>query len=165
MMPESSDTRLLTFERHITMGVTIDLGAIEELRRSLPSAARELNLSDLLDRAEASRQEQRFEDAEKLLQAALLIDPEHAPTWALVGSIEDELGDIDTAREAYRRAIGLQKDDRSALALARLLASIGEWSEASALTSYLALEADDRDVREGAAVLGAQIKARAGGAS
>ncbi len=100
-----------------------------------------------------------------MLQAAVLLDPEHGPTWALIGQVEDEVGDVDTARQAYRRAMTLGPDERSTLGLARLLSSVGEWSEAGALASYLARESDDRNLREEAAVLLAQIEARTAGSA
>jgi Flp pilus assembly protein TadD len=146
------------------MPLTIDLAELEKLRVSLPvqSAA---SVPDLLALAEVAQHERKFEDAERLLQAAVLLDPEHGPTWALIGQVEDEVGDVDTARQAYRRAMTLGPDERSTLGLARLLSSVGEWSEAGALASYLARESDDRNLREEAAVLLAQIEARTAGSA
>lgn len=146
------------------MPLTIDLVELEKLRAALPPQGA-ASVPDLLALAEAAQQERKFEDAERLLQAAVLLDPEHGPTWALIGQVEDEVGDVDTARQAYRRAMTLGPDERSTLGLARLLSSVGEWSEASALSSYLLRESEDRNVREEAGVLLKQIEARTGGSA
>src|SRR5688500_17621086 len=108
------------------MGLTIDLQELEKLRAALPPSAEDVNLQQLLSSVEAARRDERVDDEQRLLQAALLMDAEHAPTWAMVGSVMDELGDVDTARVAYQRAINLTQDDRSSVALARLHASVGE---------------------------------------
>lgn len=147
------------------MALTIDLQELEKLRSALPASAKKVNLQQLLVSVEAARREERFDDAQRLLQAALLMDADHAPTWALVGSVMDELGDVDTARTAYQRAINLAHDDRSSLALARLHASVGEWKEADALAAYLARESEDADIRSAASAISAQVAKRSGGAS
>ncbi|MFO0724738.1 MAG: hypothetical protein U1E65_13230 [Myxococcota bacterium] len=145
------------------MTLTTDLGELEKLRQALPAGA-ERSSEALLGAARDALGDGRLEVAEQLIQAAILLGPEHAPTWALAGRIEDELGDLGGAEAAYRRAIALDRDEHSTLRLARLLSSIGRWEEAHDLATHLARDAKDRSVQEAAAVLLGQIGTRRGGA-
>ncbi len=55
------------------------------------------------------------------LARALAVEPRHFPSWALTGAILAEIGDLDGAREALRRARALNPHDREiARALARI---------------------------------------------
>src|SRR4051812_25874128 len=66
-------------------------------------------LSDYLHRAE---------DAERELAAALEANPAYVPALLNLGNLREDLGERETARDAYSRA--LDADPGNALALARL---------------------------------------------
>jgi Flp pilus assembly protein TadD len=144
------------------MVLTTDPDDLEKLRKSLPPGA-EKNAGPLLITAREALEDGQLEVAEHLIQAAVLLDPELGDAWALAARIEDEIGDLGAAEAAYRRAISLRQDEASTLGLARLLASIGRWEEASDLATYLARDGEDRPIQEAAAVLLVQIGARQGG--
>jgi Flp pilus assembly protein TadD len=115
---------------------------------------------DLLRGAERAKREGKFDEAERLLQEALLIEPSRPSVWSMVGALEDELGEVSVAREAYRAALSLEDDDNTALALARLHSSIGEWDDAIAVATHLSLNGRDETTRVKATRLAHDAKAR-----
>lgn len=140
------------------MSIVVDQEGLARLRaerRELPE-----NVHDLLHRAQNAVRRGELEDAETILQDALLVDPNRASVWSMVGALEDELGDINAARVAYRYALSLADDDHTALALARLHASVGEWDDAVAVASHLALAGHDEDLRKQATRLAHDANAR-----
>lgn len=74
----------------------------------------------------------QHKQAEKQLKRCVHIDPTHAESWQLLGSVRSELGDDSGAREAYEEAYSVDPTHRSLIALGRLLERAGEREEAMA---------------------------------
>ncbi|MBF0285993.1 MAG: tetratricopeptide repeat protein, partial [Magnetococcales bacterium] len=68
------------------------------------------NLQTLLERVLAAHRDERWEEAGRLCDAALALDPARADAWTLRGMIWRKLERDDLALEAYRRAV-LHKPD------------------------------------------------------
>jgi tetratricopeptide (TPR) repeat protein len=70
------------------------------------------NLSDLLDRANLLLfQMQRYSEAEVVLQQCLALDPQHAPTYALLAINRANLRQGELAIESAKKAIELAPDE------------------------------------------------------
>ena len=142
------------------MAIVVDREELEALRAARGGAVAHDDVHDLMRDAERAKQGGHFEEAERLLQEALLTDPSRASVWSMVGALEDQLGYVSVAREAYRAALSIADDDATALALARLHTSIGEWDDAIAVATHLALNARDEATRTTATRLAHEAKAR-----
>ena len=119
-----------------------------------------VDIPALLKAADAALVEERFGDAEILLRGAIISGPDRSETWHRLGRLAEAYGEIDEATEAYRRAMELQEDEAVALDLARLLLSSGDFEEAEALAGWLALQANDPDIRRSASILANTIDRR-----
>src|SRR4051812_18352351 len=117
------------------MAIVVDREGLEALRAARGSRPVPVDVHDLQREAERARNHGDYEQAERLLQEALLVDPAQPSTWTMIGALEDQLGVVSVAREAYRTALSLADDDGTAMALARLHASIGEWDDAIAVAT------------------------------
>jgi Flp pilus assembly protein TadD len=144
------------------MAIVVDREGLATLRAARARAAETTDVYALQRDAEQARVGGDFEEAERLLQEALVADPEQASTWSMVGALEDELGLVSVAREAYRVALSLADDDATAMALARLHASLGEWDDALAVTTHVALSAKDEPTRAAATLLAREVQSRKG---
>ncbi len=142
------------------MAIVVDREGLEALRAARGGAGAPDDVHDLLRDADKAKRGGNFGEAERLLQEALLIDPSRASVWTMVGALEDQLGEVSVAREAYRAALSLEDDDRTALALARLHSSIGEWDDAIAVATHLSLNGRDETTRTMATRLAHEAKAR-----
>ncbi|MBC7793863.1 MAG: hypothetical protein H7Z43_09150 [Clostridia bacterium] len=140
------------------MAIVIDKEGLEQLRAGRPVQSQDVH--ELLHEAQRAVRDGELVQAESMLQEALLVDPNRASVWSLVGAVEDELGDVTTARSAYRYALSLADDDHTALALARLHASVGEWDDAVAVATDLALAGHSEDLRQAATRLAHDANAR-----
>lgn len=86
------------------------------------------------------------DQAEALLEAAIVLDPSCAPAWALMGALESARGRLDEARRAYEQALSLDDADAvTALALVELYAKGAardprDGERAIALANWLAME-------------------------
>jgi len=94
----------------------------------------------VLGRAMALESERRFEEAEALYREVLEVRPDSVRAWVDVGNVAAERGRRADAEAAYRRALGIDGDDRDALNnLAWLLLSEGaRLEEAESLASRAA---------------------------
>ena len=142
------------------MAIVVDPEGLTALRAARAGAIVPDDVHDLLRDAERAKRSGDFEEAERLLQEALLTDPSRASVWSTVGALEDQLGEVSVAREAYRAALSLEDDDKTALALARLHSSIGEWDDAIAVATHLSLNGRDETTRAMATRLAHEAKAR-----
>jgi Flp pilus assembly protein TadD len=143
------------------MAIVVDQQELAVMRAKRPPQVR-ISVHDVLRDADRARSHGNYEEAERLLQDALLTNPEAAAVWSMVGGLEDELGSIDTARDAYRHALSLEDDDQVALALARLHASVGEWDDAIAVASHVLHSGRDESLRDAAARLAQDARKRKG---
>lgn len=143
------------------MAIVVDRDQLAALRASRPLQGH-MNVHDLLRDAERARGSGAFEEAERLLQDALIVFPERASVWSMVGALEDELGEVSLARDAYRHALSLADDDQTALALARLHASVGEWDDAIAVATHVVLSGQDESMRDAATRLAQEARTRKG---
>jgi Flp pilus assembly protein TadD len=144
------------------MAIIVDPEGLSALRVARGGVDVAGDVHDLLRDADRAKQRGNFEEAERLLQEALLIDPTRPSVWTMVGALEDQLGEVSVAREAYRAALSLADDDQTAMALARLHASVGEWDDAIAVATHIAMSARDEEVRGVATRLAHEAKARKG---
>lgn len=142
------------------MAIVVDREGLEALRAARGGAGAPDDVHDLLRDADRAKQRGNFEEAERILQEALLLDPLRPAVWTMVGALEDQLGEVSVAREAYRAALSLADDDDTALALARLHSSIGEWDDAIAVATHLSLNGRDEATRARATRLAHEAKAR-----
>ena len=140
------------------MAIIVDKEELAQLRAQRPVPSRDVH--ELLHEAQAAVRARSFEQAESLLQDALLVDPNRASVWSMVGALEDELGDISAARIAYRYALSLADDDHVGLALARLHASVGEWDEAIEVATHVAMAGHNEEARKLATKLAHDANAR-----
>ena len=143
------------------MAIVVDQKQLATLRAQRPPQAH-VSAHELLHEAEHARGRGDFDEAERLLQEALLLPPETAAVWSMVGGLEDELGSVDVARDAYRHALSLEDDDEVGLALARLHASVGEWDDAIAVACHVLQSGRDESLRDAAARLAQDARKRKG---
>lgn len=145
------------------MALILEDTALQELRRALPAEAMEADCAALLALAARAAASDAVGDAERLVQAALVLDSGHAPAWAAAAELCQRHGRLEQARTAWRRAIALAPQPGPwLLALGRLQASTGQWDEAAAIATWLALHAEDRELSEQAAALAQRVQTRAG---
>ncbi len=144
------------------MAIVVDRERLEALRAARGVGSVPGDVHELLRDAEHAKLRGNFEEAERLLQEALLTDPSRPSVWSMVGALEDQLGEVSVAREAYREALSLADDDETGLALARLHMSVGEWDDAIAVATHLALNGQDEETRGVATRLAHEAKARKG---
>lgn len=142
------------------MAIVVDREGLEALRAARGVPAVPGDIHDLLRAAERAKRDGQFEEAERILQEAVLAAPERAAVWSMIGALEDQLGEVSVAREAYRAALSLEDDDKTSLALARLHSSIGEWDDAIAVATHLALNGREEATRATATRLATEAKAR-----
>ncbi|MCC7380688.1 MAG: hypothetical protein IT384_02605 [Deltaproteobacteria bacterium] len=140
------------------MPLILDRKELDALHQA--AAGRRVDLPLLLEAGALALREGRLEDAEDILGGALIADPARAATWCLAGKVEEAMGAVDRAEQAYRAAIEIDEHAPAALALANLLAGLGRYEEAEALASWLALEGNDSELRKKASVLEKQIETR-----
>jgi Flp pilus assembly protein TadD len=117
----------------------------------------------LVSCATASLRVNAFEDALAILRAALMIDPEHARAWSLMGNALEKLGELDTARSAYATALLYDdQDPTTALALARIHLASGRAGKARALIEWVVSRfPDSKHARQQAAVLLERVETEA----
>ncbi len=146
------------------MGV-IDVTNPEDLRTLheavLAAGGEDVDVDVLVGLAATAVRNGDLEGARSILEAALVIDPEHAGAWALAGVVFERLGRTGDAETAFRTALDLDESDHpSALSLAELLAARGERDRALSLLNWLVLELEDRSpARPRASELRRRLKA------
>jgi Flp pilus assembly protein TadD len=117
----------------------------------------------LVSCASSSIRVNAFDDALAILRTALLIDPEHARAWSLMGNALEKLGRLDAARSAY--AAALLHDDRdptTALALARIHLAEGRFGKARAMIDWVVSRfPDSKHARQQAASLLLRVETEA----
>lgn len=143
------------------MAIVVDQKQLAALRASRPPRPG-VDIHDLLHAAEHARARGDIDEAERLLQEAVIADPNAPAVWSMIGGLEDELGSVSVAREAYRTALTLADDDTVGLALARLHASIGEWDDALAVATHVVLSGRNEELRDAATRLAAEVRERKG---
>lgn len=122
-----------------------DRARLAELHAALGSAPRPDPDVLVAGAAEALRRT-ALDQAQALLEAAIVLDPDRASAWALFGALEASRGRADDARRAYERALALDDTDLvTALALVELYAKAAardpaDAERAVALANWLALE-------------------------
>ncbi len=132
-----------------------DPAVLERLHAEVQHA----DAAPLLAQAELAIEEERFEDAHLFLAGALTADPERARAFCALGRLAEEVGELEAAEQAYRRATEFE-DEGAALDLAALLTGSGRFEEAVAIATALELEAGSAEVREGARLLAGRASAR-----
>lgn len=145
------------------MAIVVDREELEALRAARGVPAVPVDIHDLLRDADRARRAGNFDEAERLLQDALLADSQRPSVWTMIGALEDQLGMVSVAREAYRAALSLADDDNTAMALARLHVSVGEWDDAVAVATHVAMTGLDESTRAQATRLAHEAQARKGG--
>jgi Flp pilus assembly protein TadD len=143
------------------MTIVIDREQLAALRASHPPRAG-VDVPELLHAAERARRDGDVDEAERLLQEAVIANSDTPAVWGMIGGLEDELGAVSVARQAYLHALSLADDDHVGLALARLHASVGEWDDAIAVATHVVLSGRDESVRDAATRLAAQARKRKG---
>jgi Flp pilus assembly protein TadD len=103
------------------------------------------------------------EDALSLLRAALMIDPEHARAWSLMGTALEKVGQLEAARSAYAKALlHDDQDPTTALALARIHLAAGRFGKARALIDWVVSRfPDSKHARQQAATLLQRVQTEA----
>ena len=127
------------------MPVITDRRKLQELSRSLPDAKRRgVDVGALVTLATEALEKRELEHAADILQGALVVDPDHAAAWSLLGQVEEALGDAEPAIEAYATALMLDDADLgTAMTLAELHAATGRTAQARALVDWLVLATED----------------------
>jgi lipopolysaccharide biosynthesis regulator YciM len=127
------------------MPVITDRQKLKNLSESLPPEKHaSIDVAALIDLAQEAVQQREFGHAEDILQGALVIDPDSAPAWSLLGRVEHELGANAPAVEAYANAVMLNDSDlNTALALAQLQEATGAKDKARALVTWLMLACEN----------------------
>lgn len=98
-------------------------------------------------------EEQRLDEAHKLILGALIAAPRRSTSWRLAGVLGEARGETDEAELAYRQALELEDDAESALRLANLLGSEGRFEEGLGWANSLAVHAEDLSIRARAEAL------------
>jgi len=129
----------------VSMSVITDRQKLTELSKSLPADQHaNVDVAALLGLAQQAVQRHELGHAEQILQGALVVDPDSAPAWGLLGKVEHALGAEPAAIEAYANAVMLNDADlATALALAELHAATGAPEKARALANWLLLACED----------------------
>jgi Flp pilus assembly protein TadD len=108
------------------------------------AGARELDPDVLLSCATAALRARTFDVAQSILEASLVVDPDHPRAWALMGIVLERTGREDDARAAYETAISLDDQDFvTALSLAQIYARHGDRDRARSLVLWLISEIED----------------------
>lgn len=76
----------------------------------LPAGTSELGIEEAFELATNMHRQRRFEGARKLYERILAVEPGHADSWCLLGSLEHQTGQSDLALEHLARAIELVPD-------------------------------------------------------
>lgn len=108
-------------------------GAALPLYASLLAETPDASLSR--DYAEALIKAGRAADAQTMLEALATTAPDDAATWFLLGEAARAAGQIDTARDAYRRTLMLEAEDR--LGAGPALALLGDAGPAALPSPYV----------------------------
>ena len=122
---------------------------------ALAAGAEEVDVDVLVSCAMSALRQSSYDNAQAILEAAMLVDPDHAQVWSLIGMVAERQGRDHDARTAYETALGLDEDDPvTAMALAGLYARCGLGAQAGGLCHWLLGEADDApEIRARAAAL------------
>ena len=143
------------------MAIVVDQQQLATMRAARPPQVR-ISVHDLLRDADRARGRGDFDEAERLLQEAVLVNPDAPAVWSMIGGLEDELGSVEVARDAYRHALSLEDDDHVGMALARLHASVGEWDDAIAVANHVVMSGHDESLRDAAGRLAQEARKRKG---
>lgn len=73
----------------------------------LPAGTTELSLEEAFELATKLHRQRRFDGARKLYERILALEPGHADSWCLLGSLEHQTGQSERALEHLARAIEL----------------------------------------------------------
>jgi len=127
------------------MPVITDRRKLQELSQKLPAEERlGVDVAALVALATEAMERRELEHAASLLQGALVVDPDHAGAWTLLGQVEQALGEAEPAVEAYATALMLDDSDlETAMTLAELHFAAGRRDQARALVDWLVLASED----------------------
>jgi tetratricopeptide (TPR) repeat protein len=137
----------------------LDRAELEALHRDLDPRV-QVNVTSLAAAAERAFKEERFDEADEILNGALVANPTFAPTWLVCGAMLEAQGEVEDAERAYRTALELDADSKASLKLAELLFSLGNFDEAASLAEWIVREHAQPELRESAAYLQKAIHAR-----
>ena len=131
-----------------------DRARLSELAEAASTAgAAAVDVDTVIACAATALRAHSFDNALTILEAALILDPDHPRAWAMAGLALERLEREDEARSAYEAAIGLDDGDLvTALSLAGLYARRGEQDRARALVTWLLGEVEDAPRIRSAAV-------------
>lgn len=132
------------------MAAIVDMDRLRQMRASLPAEQlAQVDIEALIAQAIEALEARDAAGAERILQAAVMLDPEDAGCWALMGEAEEALGYLPEARTAYGHALALDADDTEvAFALARVQRRLNDPAAARALYNWMLLEFETPDVLE-----------------
>lgn len=135
------------------MAAIVDLNELRQLRATLPrERADQVDVNEMVAQAAIAFGDGDAAGAERVLQAAVMLDQEDPDAWALMGNIEETLGCLEEARIAYGHALSLNPSDSdSAFALAALQERMGDLGPAKSTLNWMLLQFDDADVIDRAA--------------
>lgn len=146
----------------------LDPAKLAKLHASLGPAAG-VDPGALVGAATEALRARSYEQCEKLLEAALLVDPELAPAWRLHAQLAIARNERDVARSSYERAMTL--DDRDPLAAVTLAELYAEKAasdprakdRALALANWILLEGEglSAEITERATTLKRTLRAGA----
>jgi len=93
----------------------IGLGFAYEAVEDIPSAVTSwyesgLVIHDFIDAGQQENESKQYDNALKWYQRAERFDPKNGLPWFYIGSVLEELGDVDSARSAYEEAVRLSPD-------------------------------------------------------
>jgi len=113
------------------------------------------NMQALINLASLLSDQLRFEEAERWLQQAVAVNPEHFAAWSNRGNVLRMLGQLEEAEQCCQRALALQPDHPGTLnALGSALLMQGRRAEAeAAFRRALALQPEDADAHLNLALL------------
>lgn len=123
------------------MAVVSDRRKLIELSTALPEDKRAaVDVAALVVLADEACSRREWKHAANILQGALIVDPDHAPAWSLLGRVAQALGDEEPAVEAFATAVMLDDSDlEAAMTLAEIELQTGHHDEARALADWLLL--------------------------